>query len=343
MKNKEKKILLLDGMNNFKRCFVAFPTVDTNGEHIGAYRGFILTLANILQEVRPDRCIIIFDGADSTKRRKRLYENYKADRKPMTRKQLNRNVDFNEDIDKSQVKQMLMLLDTLSLLPITIIQENDIEADDAIAYITQKFENDNWNVTIGSTDKDFYHLISDKVSVYNLVKKQLFNYDKFVSTYNHTPRNWLYRRLFVVDGKDDNIDGVKGIGKKTLEKVLPFLSDKTLKFTLDDIKSFVTQKSETLDDKDKNKKHFIKISENFNILERNLQLMDLTLLDFPTRIKLNINRQLNANINLLSIGKLITDLGKYNIKFTHNMYAWIQTSFLKLNMFAKKHNSTKKE
>ena len=343
MKNKENKILLLDGMNNFKRCFVAFPNVNSDGEHIGAFRGFILTLANILQEVKPDRCIIIFDGADSTKRRKRIYENYKADRKPMTRKQLNRNIEFNENIEESQAKQMIMLLDTLSLLPITIIQENDIEADDAIAYITQKYANDNWNVTIGSTDKDFYHLISDKVSVYNLVKKQLFDYDKFIDTYNHTPQNWLYRRLFVVDGKDDNIDGIKGIGKKTIEKVLPFLTDKTLQFTLDNIKAFVTQKADDLDDKDKNKKHFVNIKENFDILERNKKLMDLTLLDFPTRIKLSINSQLKASINLLSIGKLINDLGKYNIKFTHNMYSWIQTSFIKLNMFAKKHNSNKKE
>lgn len=335
----KKSVLLLDGMNNFKRCFVAFPNVNVNGEHVGAYKGFLSTLAKILREIRPHRCIIVFDGANGTKRRKKIYEDYKADRKPMSRKQLNRNHDFNEDIEDSQANQMIMLLDTLSLLPVTVIQEDGVEADDVIAYLTQQYTNKDWNVTIGSTDKDFYHLIDDNVSVYNLIKKRTFNHSIFIKEYNHTPKNWLIRRLFVVDGKDDNIGGIKGIGKKTIEKVLPFLTDTTIQINIDDIKRFIDMQVSSMDDANKLKKHFINIQENFSILERNKQLMDLTLLDFSVNIKLSINSQIKARINTYDVSKLVKMFTGLQMRFEYDTYQWINMSFLKLNQYAKSFNS----
>ena len=50
MSEKKKRVLIIDGMNNFIRCYVVDPTMDVNGNPIGGVTGFLKTLQKNIRE-----------------------------------------------------------------------------------------------------------------------------------------------------------------------------------------------------------------------------------------------------------------------------------------------------
>ena len=46
-----KRLLLVDGMNNFLRCYVVNPSLDLNGNHVGGVVGFLNALKNIMIQI----------------------------------------------------------------------------------------------------------------------------------------------------------------------------------------------------------------------------------------------------------------------------------------------------
>jgi len=57
------------------------PSINDNGEHIGAVIGFLRSIGSLIRMVRPTRCIVVFDGIGGSVRRRKIYPEYKANRK----------------------------------------------------------------------------------------------------------------------------------------------------------------------------------------------------------------------------------------------------------------------
>ena len=70
-------ILLVDGMNTFMRVWSMYPTTNDNGDHIGGYTGFLKSVGHAIRLLKPTRCVIVFDGRDGTRDRKKIYPEYK--------------------------------------------------------------------------------------------------------------------------------------------------------------------------------------------------------------------------------------------------------------------------
>jgi len=77
-----KRVLIIDGMNNFTRSYVVDPTLDSNGNPLGGASGFLKILQKNIREIRPDKIIICWEGPNGSQKRRALNKNYKAGRKP---------------------------------------------------------------------------------------------------------------------------------------------------------------------------------------------------------------------------------------------------------------------
>ena len=148
--NKDSRVLVIDGLNTFIRCYAASPVLNDDGEHVGGISGFLLSIGHAIKAINPTRVIIVFDGKNGTARRKQIYPEYKAHRNFKVR--LNRA----ETVDKqdNQLHQLIRLTEYLTQMPFTIVIQDNTEADDVVAYIVNDFFKES-HCFIMSSDKDF--------------------------------------------------------------------------------------------------------------------------------------------------------------------------------------------
>ena len=235
--NKNDRVLIVDGLNTFIRSFAVNPSINDDGLHIGGMMGFLKSIRYSCDILKPSRCIIVFDGKDGSKRRRKIYPEYKGTRK--VKRRLNRNVDWGtapQDEEQSMKQQMGRLIEYLEQLPLTLVSVDGIEADDTMAYISQQLLPKS-DIMIMSTDKDFIQLVDDRVKVWSPTKKKLYNKKAVFDEFGVHSHNMLTYRILDGD-KSDNIGGIKGVGLKSLQKFCPKICD-IEKFDVRDLLEFV--------------------------------------------------------------------------------------------------------
>ena len=318
------RVLVIDGLNTFIRSFAVNPAINEDGLHIGGMMGFLKSIRYTCDILKPSRCIIVFDGKDGSKRRRKIYPEYKENRK--VKQRLNRNVDWGtapQDEEESMKQQMGRLIEYLEQLPLTLISIDGIEADDTIAYISQQLLPKS-DIFIMSTDKDFLQLVDDRVKVWSPTKKKLYTTNEVFEEYGIHSKNMLTYRILDGD-KSDNIAGIKGAGLKSIKKFCPEISSEE-NFDVRDLLKFVESS---------NKK--IKLLENIknssNLVKRNYLLMQLQKVDIPGHVKLKVQEAVNRKVPQLIKHKFqvmfLKDKLSTQIK---NLDTWIM-EFTRLDRF----------
>ena len=324
-RSRDSDILIVDGTNNFIRCWSVVPTLSENGEHVGGISGFLTSLGHTIKLLRPTRVIIVFDGKGGSERRRKLYPGYKANRKTVIR--VNRAYEEMSDPKTEQeamVKQMLTLVDFLKALPITLISVDHIEADDTIAYIaTQMYPAS--RMTIMSADKDFLQLVNDRVSVWSPIKKKVYGVQDIINEYGVHPTNFVYYRIFEGDASDD-IGGIKGIARKTAIKLFPMIVDSTetsLEKLLCRAKDCVNES-----------KNYASVVEKADILARNYSLMQLKDPNFSPALQMQINDNVDRvhDYNKFLFVQKLTAHGMHGS--IPNYHVWMQEVFQPLAQLA---------
>lgn len=327
------RVLLIDALNTFLRSYAAVPSMDDDGRHIGGTIGFLKSLGFAVRTFKPTRCIVVFDGKGGSQRRRKVYPQYKANRKPPVR--LNRAYDMTTDEqEKENMKwQLVSLIELLECLPVTTLALDNVEADDVIAYLSQLVTQSGGSSIIYSTDKDFYQLASENIKVYNPVKKKTFTDDTILEEFGIHPKHFHFFRALNGD-KSDNIDGIKGVGETTLRKYLPEVADPTIELSVDSIaQKYAGQK--------KVPKVIQNIVSNRNVVERNLYLMNLHEGVMSTDARMKVaNIYQNSTIQLRKV-----DLTKLMFKYKllngiPNYDMWLTTNFVPLNRFSGKEHET---
>jgi DNA polymerase-1 len=210
-----KKTLLVDGNNLFKIGFHGAKDVYNNGEHVGGVFHFVNILRKFLEEHNHDKVIVMWDGDSNSSIRKSLYPQYKA----------NRRLDMNEYKYESYLYQQSRVKQYLEEVFVRQIEMVNNEADDLIAYYCKIAVDE--QIIIFSADKDLTQLISENVTIYSPITKEYFkNGDNIVINKVNIPHyNVLLTKIFTGD-KSDNIDGIEGLGEKTLVKYFPQVHEK---------------------------------------------------------------------------------------------------------------------
>jgi len=232
------RVLLIDSMNTFLRSFAMIPAINPQGNHVGGLVGFMKSLGYVIKLIRPTRVVLVFDGQGNITNRRNTYADYKANReiKRITNYQVFSTLEEESD---SIATQMLRLLDYLKCLPVNISIIDKIEADDTIAYLSQKLKDD---VIIYSADQDFLQLVNKRVTVYSPIKKKFYKPKDVFDQYGLWPQNFITMKCLMGD-KSDNLPGVKGLGPKKLFKFFPELSEEK-QFTLQEAYQKATDKVE---------------------------------------------------------------------------------------------------
>jgi DNA polymerase-1 len=208
------KTLLVDGDNLFKIGFHGVKDLFTDGSHIGGVYHFINTLRRFLEEHNHDKVVVFWDGDSNSSIRKSLYPQYKA----------NRRQDMNEYKYESYLQQKSRVKQYLEEIFVRQVEMINNEADDLIAHYCKVATDE--DVIIFSADKDLTQLISERVTIYSPITKQYFkNGDMITINKVEIPHyNVLITKVFTGD-KSDNIDGIEGLGEKTLLKFFPDLQE----------------------------------------------------------------------------------------------------------------------
>lgn len=323
------RILLIDGLNTFIRAFAVNPSINNNGIHIGGMTGFLQSIGYAIKNIKPTRVIICFDGKGGSSKRRKLFPEYKANRK--VRKRLTRLSSFNSQEDErvSMSQQISRLVKYLDILPVTTLAPENIEADDSMAYISQQVYPKS-QFYIMSTDKDFLQLVSNRIHVWSPTKKKYYFEDTVLEDFEIPAHNFLVYRTMKGDDSD-NIPGIKGVGVKTLKKKLPILF-KDKKITVNDIIDF----AKNSDDKSK----IIKtISESKDIMELNFRLMQLENVEIPGSTKSSIIDIVKKPISRLVKYKFQTMMLEDKLNSAiRNPDLWLKTCFSHLDSMAAKSN-----
>lgn len=322
------KILLVDGLNTFIRCWSANPMMNEDGLHTGGVAGTLKSIGYAIKLVNPTRCIVIFDGDGGSLKRKKIYSQYKEHRTSKVR--LNRTyqeLSEMETEESNKIKQLVRLSEYLKLLPVSILIADNIEADDTIAYCTTEYFK-NSKIYIMSSDKDFLQLVDERVKVWNPSKKTMYGPAEVLRDYGIHPNNFVLFRALDGDSSD-NIDGIKGTGLKTVLKHFPWMAESTPR----DIKYLI----EYANNSRGKYKVYDKVVEGSQILERNYSLMQLKETIASTSSQMHINDCLNRNkiprIERFSLVKLITEDKMWNNLPNHQI--WINETFAGLDSMAK--------
>tara|TARA_R110000824_G_scaffold206445_3_gene391513 strand:- start:1198 stop:2217 length:1020 start_codon:yes stop_codon:yes gene_type:complete len=264
--SENRRVLLLDGLNLFFRNFAVLNMVNPDGVHIGGLGGFFRSLGAMIKKTNPTEVYVIFDGVNSTISRKNLIPEYKSGRnlQRITHWEAFENLEQEDD---SKIDQLVRIIQYLKTLPITTLSLDKSEADDIIAYLSEILpKEDNDQVFIVSSDKDFLQLVSDNVVVYRPIEKKYYTKQVFKEKFQIPPENFILYKTLLGDSSD-KIKGVKGLGEKGLLKKFPELKEKVL--TFDDILDICEKKY---------KDHLVyaRVIQRVSDLEKNYKVMDLS-------------------------------------------------------------------
>ena len=263
-------ILIIDAMNTLIRSFSLLKAMNPSGAHVGGLVGFLRSLGYVTRIFDPTRVIVVWDGKGGSANRKNIDPNYKAQRATsrITHWGL---YDTKAEETEALIGQLFRTQDYLECLPVQQMMAEKLEADDIMAYLAKRASKAGKKVTIVSSDKDFLQLVNNNIEVYAPVKKKTFTKENIFAELKVLPTNYNIVKALTGDNSD-NLQGVKGLGIKTIISEFPkLLSEET------DLEYVYKTAEQKLD----GKKIFAKIIHNWDKVETNFELMNLhsTVLD----------------------------------------------------------------
>ena len=199
------KLMILDGNSIVNRAFYGVrPLTAPDGTPTNAVYGFLSILQHLLDEETPDSLCVAFDLPAPTFRHK-MYDGYKAQRKPMP---------------DELAAQMPVLREVIDAMGVTRLEAEGWEADDILGTVGRRCEREGWDCVIVTGDRDSLQLVTDAVHVRHvrsrMGQQETVEYDPavFREEYGFSPPQLVDLKALMGDASD-NIPGVPGVGEKT--------------------------------------------------------------------------------------------------------------------------------
>ncbi|MFT3831528.1 MAG: 5'-3' exonuclease H3TH domain-containing protein [Opitutaceae bacterium] len=205
------KWLLVDGYNLAYRAFHAIPDLTrADGFPTNALHGWVKTLWRLMDQERPEACVVFFDLGGAQERLALLPE-YKANRAEMP------------EALRKQIEPLKALTRALGFVG---HEQNGVESDDLLAAQAVALAGEGHEVLIVSSDKDFAQIVGERIKILNPPppgnpKAGWRTMDAAgVREKFGVPPAQIAHYLALVGDTSDNIPGVDGVGPKTAAKWL---------------------------------------------------------------------------------------------------------------------------
>jgi len=290
--------------------------MNPSGAHVGGLVGFLRSLGYVTRITDPTRVIVVWDGKGGSGNRKNIDPNYKAQRATarITHWGL---YDTKEQETEALIGQLYRVQDYLECLPVHQLGIEKLEADDIMAYLAKRASSAGKKVTIVSSDKDFLQLVDDNIEIYAPVKKKTFNKDNIFDELKVLPENYNIVKALLGDNSD-NLQGVKGLGIKTLLKEFPLLVEQP-NVSLDYIYKVCEEKIDE-------KKVFAKIIYDWDKVKTNYEIMNIQETTLDDKELDTILKILKEPAPRLQTGTFLHYLDNDKIEgITKNTEAWLET------------------
>lgn len=205
-----KRLVVIDGKSVFYRGYYAMPNLSMrDGTPTGGVYGFAALSLEVIKSLKPDYVAVAWDKPKTNiRRRKELYPDYKAGRKPAP-------PDF--------YAQVPILHDLLEAFGWPLYEFDDYEADDIMGALSEDANKKGVETALITSDLDMLQLIDDDTHVYALKKGfsqiEQFNLKSFEEKYGLKQHQFLDLKALQGDSSD-NIPGVPGVGAKTATTLL---------------------------------------------------------------------------------------------------------------------------
>lgn len=228
-----KRLVVIDGKSIFYRGYYAMPNLSLpDGTPTGGVYGFASLALELIKKLEPDYVAVAWDkrGTNIRKRRE-LYPEYKAGRKPAP------------DDFYTQIPILYELLDAFGW---PLYEIDDYEADDIMGAFAKQASEKGIETCLITSDLDVLQLISPMTKVYALKKGlsniEEFDVDYFQNKYGIDVHQFLDLKALKGDSSD-NIPGVAGVGEKTgLELLKQYQNLDNIYAHIDEIKPSVAKK-----------------------------------------------------------------------------------------------------
>lgn len=200
--DKQKRFVFIDSNSLIHRAYHAYPLelTTSNGEIINAVYGFSFLLLKIIEDLKPDYIVSVFDVPKPTKRHEKFKE-YKIHRKPM---------------EPELAVQFPPVKEVIRAFNIPILEVAGYEADDVIGTIEDNPSIKGLEKIIVTGDQDIFQLVDDDTKVYlsgrNFRESSLYGINEVKKRMGLSPKQVVDFKAIFGD-PSDNIPGVSGIGK----------------------------------------------------------------------------------------------------------------------------------
>lgn len=200
-----KRLAIIDGKSVFYRGYYAMPNLSMgDGTPTGGVYGFAALSLELMKKLKPDYVCVAWDKPKTNiRKRKELYADYKAGRKPAP-------PDF--------YAQIPMLHELLEAFSWPLYELDDYEADDIMGTLAKQASEQGIETCLITSDLDLLQAVGPLTHIYALKKGfsniELYKPDTFEEKYSLRPDQFLDLKALKGDSSD-NIPGVPGVGEKT--------------------------------------------------------------------------------------------------------------------------------
>lgn len=200
------RVFLVDASPYIFRAFFSVPDKlrTPDGKPKNALHGFAAFLLKLVDDYDVRRLALTFDRSLNSSFRNEIYPEYKAQReKP-----------------PADLEAQLRWCEAFgAALGMRCFVDETYEADDLIAALCGPLVEAGHDVVVVSSDKDLCQLVSDRVSLLDFAKGELYGVDEVVAKFGVRPSQ-MVDYLGLAGDAVDNIPGVPGVGKKTAVALL---------------------------------------------------------------------------------------------------------------------------
>ena len=166
------QVFLVDGQSYIYRAFYAVKELATSkGFPTNAIFGFVNMLQRIRDGYAPSHLAVIFDAKGKNFRHD-LYPNYKVRRLAMP---------------ETMRPQIPRIKEIVRAYHIPVIEREGYEADDIIATLAARWEQEGADVVIVSGDKDLMQLVSERVTMLDTMKGERIGVEQVKSKFGVEP------------------------------------------------------------------------------------------------------------------------------------------------------------
>ena len=203
-------MILVDANSLCHRAKHSMGDLSWNQKKVGVMFGVVRDILTLAKLFESNEFVFAWDSRSS--RREKIFPEYKFQRRK-------EKTPEEEELDAIAYTQFDKL--RTDIIPTmgfknSFVQEG-FEADDIIASLVLSNAGD--TIHIISTDEDLYQLLSEKVDMYSMKKKQFYTNVSLWKEFRIVPPNWIEVKA-IAGCKTDGVPGVPGVGEKTACKYI---------------------------------------------------------------------------------------------------------------------------